>query len=369
MSNRLAPPSYRVDPQQDIFKINTKTSKAKRIAFNVVSTIIFPIGLARVSRFCLGKLVGIPVLPAQIIFQKKRLDDIRKQNLRIVNSRTGFKDVRLTIETADRVKLDTMKILNPAQTNKAAHEQKWIVFFPPNGMAYEQLIPIATQISNDTGANIYLGNYRGVGYSQGSPSRSKDLILDGEAMVQYLHNHEKVPFKNMIVQGWSLGGAIATEVAAMHQEKDDCIKLCNERSFSSLFKEIKTILPAGTVLASIVYIVGWRFKPIKHWNSISEENKMVIYHKKDMVIPYKAGLYKAAKDAKLTDAQKAAKKQRQKQKAEKQPIDKNYPQDYKPKNGIRLRENYQPAHMVRLPAFSAYHDYLKTMNRWLYKTP
>lgn len=350
MSHKISPPVYKVSVEHDVYKITSSRSKAKRLAFDVISIILFPIGLIRFIRYVMGKFVGKIVLPAQVLDSKSTIDSYRAATLKDTSCE------RVTIETADKVKLDTLKIFHRDQIDKPAQDQKWIVFFAPNGMTYEQLIPMARQIQKDTGANIYLGNYRGVGYSQSSPSCSQDLILDGEALVQYLHNHANVPYKNMVVHGWSLGGAVATEVAANHQTDGDCIKVCNERSFSSLFKEIKTLLPGGLFLAMLAHAVGWKFNPINRWKEIPEDNKLVIFHKKDLVVPYEAGLYKAVKDVKQPDS----KKQQQTEKISLDNI-----QNRKPTNKIRLKEDYEPVHMVRLSEFSGYRNYLFKMSKWL----
>jgi len=334
----LAKPVYSVLPEHDIFKIHSKQSKAKKIALNIISTFIFPMGIARIIRYGIGKLTGKVILPAQINCKKQELDQVRRTGLNLIKMH-DLKADRLTIKTADQVQLDTLKILNPNQ-NKSPDNQKWIVLFCPQFMPYEKLIPFATKLSLDTGVNIYLGNFRGFGYSKGAPSCAKDLVLDGEAMIQYLHSHEKIPYSNIFVQGWSVTGAVATEVVARHQQKNEELKLCNDRSFSSLFKEIKCFLPsAGIICASMAYLIGWKFNSINSWNSISDKNKMILYQKEDDNIPYKASLYKAAKNSENRTARPK----------------------YKPQNAIEIESKCNL--MLTLENYEGYKDYLNLMKK------
>jgi pimeloyl-ACP methyl ester carboxylesterase len=375
-------PSYSVTPKQDVFKTHEK-SKVKRVSLNILSTVIFPIGLMRLAKHGLGKLAGKIILPAQLMLTKATLDEARQEgvawvddNFRVNHEKLQVK--RTTIETADHVKLDTMEILHPEESKKDPKDQKWIVFFPGNGMAYEHLIPLAAQLSKDIGANFYLGNYRGVGYSEQSPSKSKDLIVDGETMVQYLLNEKKIPPENVMVHGWSLGGAVANEVSALHQEKGHEMKLCNDRSFSTLYKEIKALLPAGIghVAAPIAYSLGWKFNPAKFWKSIAEEHKMLSFHRKDPVIPYKgASLYKNVKEAKMTPADKKLKKERVKAKAKgvRPPKPATHTQKYKPVHAVKHRLDVENPHVESLPGFdtsygvieNSYEAYLKYVKELL----
>ncbi|PJD96074.1 MAG: hypothetical protein CK425_06640 [Parachlamydia sp.] len=363
MSTKVGPfkqtPLYSVTPKQDVFKTHEK-SKIKRVSLNILSTVIFPIGLMRLTKYGLGKLAGKAILPSQV-YSKEMLDKARQEEINAVDkfahvNYEKFQMTRSTIQTIDHVKLDTFEILHPLESKKDPKDQKWIVFFPPNGMAYEQLIGLATQLSIDIGANFYLGNFRGVGYSEKSPSKSKDLIVDGETMVQYLLSEKKIPAENVMVHGWSLGGAVANEVAALHQEKGHEMKLCNDRSFSTLYKEIKALLPLGIghVAAPLAYSLGWKFNPAKFWKSIAEEHKMLSFHRKDQVISYKkASLYKAVKEAKMTNADKKLKKERQKVKAKgtRPPKPSTHQQDYKPTHVVKHRLNVSNPHMHDLPDF------------------
>lgn len=202
---------------------------------------------------------------------------------------------QVKVTTADGVEIDTMMIQNENQINLPIEKQKWIVFFVGNAMCYEELLENLKQISDQTGANVYTGNYRGVMSSKGSPSSTHDLILDGEAMVQKLLA-AGVPSENILLHGWSIGGGVAAEVAAHHQEVGHEMHLCSDRSFSSIIDTAKKLFPTfGGVLGRIAWLAGWKFKSVDNFKKING-NKIVIVCKEDPLIRYEASLYKASKN-------------------------------------------------------------------------
>ena len=65
--------------------------------------------------------------------------------------------------------------------------------------------------------NLLVFDYRGYGKSEGSPTRA-GTIRDGLAAVDYLLSREDVDPKRIVALGQSLGGAVATVVAAKRPE-------------------------------------------------------------------------------------------------------------------------------------------------------
>jgi len=358
---------FQVEDGMDIFKTNEKPvfsshhkviNKTCRIAWNIFSVVVFPIGVARLVVFAAKHIAPRAVLPAAAMFN---LDEKEKDYEK--SSTTGWAVIRLemeiieiislhekredfianpsnhaeqvTVRTADDVDLDTLSIEHIKQKKKAS-EQKWIVYFLGNAMCYEQALEQIKIMSERTGASILTGNYRGVMRSQGAATSSHDLILDGEAMVQYLLN-KGVPPENILLHGLSLGGAVATEVAAYHQEKDHEMHLCNERSFSHIAKLLKARCPRalGAILGQIVLAAGWRFDSLKNFQKINGY-KFTIHSQEDGVIRYEASLYKCLKEQNMTPLDRKLKAQRVKAKKQGEKPVKNYNTDYKPEKAIRI---------------------------------
>lgn len=144
----------------------------------------------------------------------------------------------MTIHTVDLCELDTFAIVNPHYAALPAYKQKWILFLHPADVAYESELSTLSKICADAQVNIYTGNYRGVGSSKGKPDCANDFVLDAEAMVQHLLSSGVLP-NHILVHGFSIGGGVGTEIAALHPG----MHLCNDRSFSKLTEAFHEIVP------------------------------------------------------------------------------------------------------------------------------
>lgn len=295
---------YKVLPRDDVFKYHSLQNRVARSAWLIFSIILFPVGCARMAGYVINRIAtSTVILPSLRLHTKQQLDGIREESLSEPNF--AGKCTRYIVETTDAVKLDTMMVRNPIQANKPINEQKFIIFFNGNGTTYEENLPSLEAISKKTRTHVYSGNYRGVGYSEGFPTQFKDLVMDGEAMVQFLLKQGVHP-KNILIHGWSLGGAVGAHVAALHQEKGRESSHGNDRSFKTMVKEVKYFLPKVlereglhptkikllTFLAvSGIKILGWNFQSFKCYQKI-KGHKFVIYHPLDEVIPYQASLHR-----------------------------------------------------------------------------
>lgn len=189
---------------------------------------------------------------------------------------------RLAITTSDKAQLDSCFILNPGQVEKESKEQKWIVYFNGNSGTYEDSLSSLTFMSALTGANVLSGNYRGVGHSTGFPSGSHDLVVDGEAMVQYLLS-QGVPPENILLHGYSTGGGVAAEVAALHQDKGHEMPVCLDRTFTS-YADVAASL-VGRVASWIIHALGWTFDTLKLLKGTLKAHKVVVIeHSEDEII-------------------------------------------------------------------------------------
>jgi hypothetical protein len=319
---------FAVQPDQNIFRVNIhleRFQKVCRVAWQVFSYIVFPIGLVSLGVKYVAKhsiLLAIDTFNAHQI--QKQIEKLEKQkpaslkvqeklntlnkNLTYIEhlkmSKNNFIEKesnhasQILVITADGIEIDTLAIQNEDQLTKEPKDQKWIVFFVGNDSCYEQLLHYYKTISESTGANIYSGNYRGVMESKGAPNSTHDLVLDGEAMVQKLLA-DGVPPENILIHGWSLGGGVATEVSSYHQEKGHEMGIVNDRSFASLISATAGLIPVvGGLLGRIIWLAGWRFNSLANYKKIKQEDKFIIVgNKNDQVIAHKASLYKAYKNS------------------------------------------------------------------------
>jgi len=127
-----------------------------------------------------------------------------------------------------------------------------VLFCNPNAGYYEYAHIFQKQWIDfylGRGINVILWNYRGYGRSGGNP-KPELLLSDGELIVKYLREECKV--SKLILHGESLGGAIATRLAA----KLRVDFLFADRTFGSLDKVAAVVAfkSAGEVLN---YLSGW----------------------------------------------------------------------------------------------------------------
>lgn len=172
----------------------------------------------------------------------------------------------LTITTIDGIQIDTFVLFNQIQADLPANQQRWILFLHPADVAYETELPFLAKIAEDTGANIYTGNYRGVGSSLGKPFRSYDLVLDGEAMLQHIIT-SGVSENHILIHGFSIGGGVATELAASHPG----MHLCNDRSFTKLTEAMHELLPTGInkFTAAQLADLNWELDSLSHLENVT----------------------------------------------------------------------------------------------------
>lgn len=279
---------FQVQPEDDIFNVkqteakrNRTSAKVKRVVLWILSILIVPIALARLTAMGFRYLVSRIILPASspffMNFSKRDLAQLSREREKLLADPANHAE-QVTVETADGVKLDTVAIEHPDQKNLPAYEQKWILKFDGNGSYYEAHLKNALQLSRETGASFYTGNYRGVIRSEGRAKRAQDLILDGEAMLQYLLQKGVRP-ENILIHGHSLGGGVGTAVAARHPG----VNLCNDRSFAS----IKAVV--GPIIGKL--IERWNFDSVKNYQAVSGE-KFILFSSKDKVINCSASLFK-----------------------------------------------------------------------------
>lgn len=184
--------------------------------------------------------------------------------------------------------------LNPQEKqafgDQTAKEQKWIIRFNGNNQWYEDWLNESLKFGKECQANVLVFNYRGVGESYGEVTKPEDLILDGEACVQYLLS-KGVKEENILIYGQSLGGGVGTQVARIH----DKVGMINDRSFGSLSKIVRAFTHSW-LLAKLVTSLGWELDSAKAFAEMKNK-KLIVFHKKDGVIPYhKASLYHVYKE-------------------------------------------------------------------------
>lgn len=139
------------------------------------------------------------------------------------------------------VQLDGLIIPPAGQSGDEWQSGEYLIVFQPNSGHYEDTLAEAKKLGEELNKKVVLFNYRGVGESTGNATNAKDLVHDGRAICQMLMD-KGIPASRIMLYGHSIGGGIATAVAAKNQD----INLIIDRSFSSLSKAAQDIVSNKT---------------------------------------------------------------------------------------------------------------------------
>lgn len=180
-----------------------------------------------------------------------------------------FDDVELT--SSDGIQLHGWYL--PA--NKS---MQVVLFFHGNGGNISHRRE-SLEIFHSLGLNVLIIDYRGYGRSKGNISE-QGLYLDAMAAWQYLVNKRNFEPRNIIIFGRSLGGAVATHLAAQVNNK----ALIVESTFSSVKDMASIIMP---VMSKLIYL-RYKFNTEKLISKI-DSPLLLMHSQEDDVVPYELG--------------------------------------------------------------------------------
>lgn len=194
------------------------------------------------------------------------------ENLADLFQNRSFSFSRYKVTTPDGAVLDVL------HTKKNwAEERPTVLIFQGNGV-------------NDHDTNnlhehfdVITFTYRGAGASSESPHTARDLIIDGDSMIQFATDHLGIPENKLHLYGWSLGGGVAANALALHSELNHS-KLVLDRTFSSTKKTAEKFLPLPVIktLASLaVWIKSWNLDTLTAAKKLAPERICLITHSFD----------------------------------------------------------------------------------------
>lgn len=143
------------------------------------------------------------------------------KEIREISNEFNLKQLKL--ETPDKCLLDAYLL----KTDSSA---KTILFFHGNAgnITYSEE---RVRMFKELGVNALLIEYRGYGRSTGKIKKEEDIYTDGETAYKYLTSTLNIPENKIIIWGWSMGGAVATEISTRHNASLTVL----EGTFFSLF--------------------------------------------------------------------------------------------------------------------------------------
>ncbi len=281
----------KIDPNLDTFE-GTKSVPEQKKSKAYYAASCLSLGIVPIARWAFAKLARKLIMQSLSISEKDKanLDD-HKLKFRTNNPYTT-RTFELT--TGDGARIDGMTIFKDEKSkenfNQGNSDQKWIILVNGNADHYENKLDFVKGYGQEVGANVLVFNYRGVGRSEKEPVKADDLVQDLDTCFQFLQS-KGIKDENIVLHGYSLGGGVATQAAALHPAAG----LINQNSFSSLSSAAKTMPVIGGIAAKLLKNVGWELDSLAKWEGLKK--KLVVFHKHDGIIPYKeASLYKAIKD-------------------------------------------------------------------------
>ncbi|MDY6913430.1 MAG: alpha/beta hydrolase [Planctomycetota bacterium] len=240
-------------------------SLLRRVFFSLLCIVVLSwLGLTAVLYFYQKKLIYFP---------KRQLDGTPAE------AHLDFDDV--LFQTSDGVQLHGWFI--PARPERAV-----VLFCHGNAGNISGRIESA-RLLNDMGLSVLLFDYRGYGRSEGKPSE-KGTYLDAEAAWLHLVEVRGIDPGRIIIQGRSLGGAIAAHLAVRHRPK----ALIVESAFTSAPELAKRYYP---------FLPRWlcRFK-YDTLQAVQEVSRpvLIVHSRGDDLVPFTHGerLFAAARQPK-----------------------------------------------------------------------
>lgn len=142
----------------------------------------------------------------------------------------------------------------------------------------------------DKGYNLLTFDYRGYGLSQGKPN-IEGVLYDGLEFVDAIMKDNKVDKKNLIIHGQSLGGAVASHIAAFSPYADKFKVLILESTFTSWKSVSKEIASKNFLTWAWQYPISWgitgKYSSLENLKASKIKNTIIIHSKKDNMIGYK----------------------------------------------------------------------------------
>lgn len=283
-------------------KQKTLIEKIKTFVWNLFSLLPF-IGLPRLINYSLTRLAFRVILPAASLdkkfvakqkegFENRWYGEIPKDKRFIATLRKHYTPKPYQVKTPDGALLSATFFKNTSANN----DTPTLLFFQPNGTTYYSdiycrfLLDAAIQKKS---VNFAFFDYRGVGDSKGTAYKTKDLLVDGASIFQWLTKQLQIPENKIFFYGRSLGGAIAVETAALAPEKF-IGPLVNERSLSRI-EDMIDVYNLPNFLKTFIRNNDLALNPADSLEKLTGE-KLVAFEPQDPVIPYSASLYWHTRD-------------------------------------------------------------------------
>ncbi len=258
-------------PKQLDPSLKSLICKVGKVFWNVISIVIFPIGLVRLGIHYLRKLVFRIILPN--LYREDFARDAGQYRLE------KYEGQRVSIKAPDGATLNCAFF-------PGKNREKAVLFVGGNSQRWET--HDWYQLLKDVNASIFFVNSRGIGNSSG-PIYEDGYALDIYTAAEYLIHEKGIDPEDIAFTGFSMGAANTTRGANLIQEKysEKKIKAANINSFSTLGLEIQETLNVQGFIPAILrlgaHVLQFDMDVKKDFDSLKGE-KYVFYNPLDPVI-------------------------------------------------------------------------------------
>ncbi|WP_279625660.1 MARTX multifunctional-autoprocessing repeats-in-toxin holotoxin RtxA [Xenorhabdus ishibashii] len=215
-----------------------------------------------------------------------------RENRRNVDDGTQLiLDEAVTKGTADKITLQgkagrlTGYYHNGDQPDQGEHNlaanspaKKIVLFIHGSGSSAEEQASTIQSHYQKQGVDMLAVNMRGYGASDGHPSE-KGLYQDARTMFNYLVNDRGIKPENIIIHGYSMGGAVAADLARYAERNGQAVSgLLLDRPMPSMTKAItahEVPNPAG-IIGVLAKAVNGQFSLEKNLHGISKQTPIML---------------------------------------------------------------------------------------------
>lgn len=155
----------------------------------------------------------------------------------------------LYISTPDKESLHAY-LLPPS--GAAPQKDVIVLMFHGNAGNIGHRLPIGKALSESLGCHIFMLEYRGYGFSTGTPDEN-GLAVDAQTALNYIRERAELGNPKLLIYGQSLGGAVAIKLAAENQKEGDIAGIILENTFTSIRKLIATAFPSAKYIARLCH--------------------------------------------------------------------------------------------------------------------
>ncbi|OTA18699.1 RTX cytotoxin [Xenorhabdus beddingii] len=167
---------------------------------------------------------------------------------------------------------------DPKEQSESSPAKKVVLFIHGSGSSAEEQASTIQSHYQRQGIDMLAVNMRGYGASDGHPSE-KGLYQDARTMFSYLINDRGIKPENIIIHGYSMGGAVAADLTRYAERNGQAVSgLLLDRPMPSMTKAItahEVPNPAG-ITGALAKTVNGRFSVEKNLQGISKQTPIML---------------------------------------------------------------------------------------------